>query len=136
MSINLKKYQNETILLISILLMLFAYIYKTGKIDSFEKNKMEVASSISTISKIASLKNLWGDKRLSSKVPKLKTLIKSSKVKSFSIKSKKLKAKFINLTIKELTILLQKISNIAVEIIAIDVKKDGDIYNMELKCKW
>jgi len=136
MNINLKKYQNEIILLTSIVLMLFAYIYKSGKIDSFEKGKIEVASSISTISQIASLKDLWGDKKLSAKVPKLKSLVNSSKVKLFSIKSKKLKAKFVDLTIKELTILLQKISNIAVEIISIDVKKNSETYNMELKCKW
>ncbi len=136
MNINLKKYQNEIILLISILFMLSAYIYKTGKINSFETGKIEVASSLSAVSKISSLKDLWGDKKLSTKVPKLKTIVNSSKVKSFSIKSKKLKARFINLTIVELTLLLQKISNIAVEITILDVKKNNDLYNMELKCKW
>ena len=136
MNINLKKYQNEIILLVSILFMLSAYIYKTDKINSFEIGKQEVALSLSSVSKISSLKDLWGDKKLSAKVPKLKMMINSSKVKSFSIKSKKLKARFINLTIKELSTLLQKISNIAVEITLIDVKKDNDLYNMELKCKW
>ena len=136
MNINLKKYQNEIILLVSILFMLSAYIYKTDKINSFEIGKQEVALSLSSVSKISSLKDLWGDKKLSAKVPKLKMMVNSSKVKSFSIKSKKLKARFINLTIKELSTLLQKISNIAVEITLIDVKKDNDLYNMELKCKW
>jgi hypothetical protein len=136
MNINLKKYQNEIILLVSILFMLSAYIYKTDKINSFEIGKKEVALSLSSVSKISSLKDLWGDKKLSAKVPKLKMMVNSSKVKSFSIKSKKLKARFINLTIKELSTLLQKISNIAVEITLIDVKKDNDLYNMELKCKW
>lgn len=136
MNVNLQKYQNEIILLISILFMLLAYIYKTNQVNNFESNKIEMISSISTISEIASLKELWGDKKLTSKVPKLKTIVSNSKVKLFSIKSKKLKANFINLTIAELSLLVQKISNMAVEITILDVQKNNDLYNMELKCKW
>ncbi|PTB83599.1 hypothetical protein C9926_02050, partial [Sulfurovum lithotrophicum] len=81
------------------------------------------------------LKKVWGDKKITKKVEKLKAIVPPSKVK-WSRKGKKLTASFQNLSASELNRIVIKVLNLAVEIQKLEVKKTGTTYQMELKCKW
>ncbi len=132
---NLKKYQNELIALLALLLMVTAFFYKNAQVSSGAKQASELKQSVNEFKEIVTLKRIWADKKISKKLDKLKELIPVSKVK-WSKKGKKLTATYTGLNASELNKLTTKIMNLAVQIQLLDIKKSGSSYTMEFKCKW
>ncbi len=132
---NLKRYQNELVVLLAFLLMLSAFLYKNGQISSQEEDAFIRKEEVSNLKEIIALKKVWADKKISKKVAQLKELIPASKV-TWSEKSKKVTAVYEGLTSKELNKLISKILNIAIVIRRLDIKKTGSTYHVEFKCKW
>jgi len=130
---ELKSYKNEIIVGVSLLLLLIAFVYKQGQVSGQTDNG--VNSSLQELKEVIALKKVWGDKKTTKKVDKLKTVVSNSKVK-WSRTSKKLSASFKNLSNQEFNKLITKIMNLAVEIQKLDVKKLGSSYHVEFKCKW
>ncbi|MEA3490661.1 MAG: hypothetical protein U9R27_02030 [Campylobacterota bacterium] len=133
---TLKRYQNELILSIVVILMILSYLYKNSAANSLDSAKAETTASAAQIGKIIVLKEQWGDPKLSQSIKKLKQNIAPSKIKQFSIKGKKLAASFQNLSDKEMNGVILKIKNIAVRIVILSVKRSDKGYQMEIKCKW
>ena len=131
--IQLKRYKNELIVGIAILLLLIALIYKQGVVSG--QADTSAGTSLQELKEVIALKKVWGDKKTTKKVDKLKTIVSPSKVK-WSKKSKKLTASFLNLSNQELNRVIVKIMNLAVEIQKLEVKKQGVAYQVEFKCKW
>jgi hypothetical protein len=52
------------------------------------------------------------------------------------LRGKKLKAKFVGLEEKEVSAVVLKIENLAVEIEKLLIERKNGKYNLELKCKW
>ena len=132
---NLKRYQNELIVLLALFLMFGAYLYKNGQISSQSKYANNTKQVINDFKEIVSLKKVWADKKTSKKVEKLKALIPEYKVK-WSNRSKKLTATYKGLTSAELNKLVTKILGLAVEIKKLEIQKIGSSYDVEFKCKW
>ena len=132
---NLKRYQNELIVLLALFLMFGAYLYKNGQISSQSEYANNTKQVINDFKEIISLKKVWADKKISKKVEKLKALIPESKVK-WSNKSKKLTATYKGLTSVELNKLVTKILGLAVEIKKLEIQKIASSYDVEFKCKW
>ncbi len=132
---NLKKYQNELIALLALLLMVTVFFYKNAQVSSGAKQASELKQSVNEFKEIVTLKRIWADKKISKKLDKLKELIPVSKVK-WSKKGKKLTATYTGLNASELNKLTTKIMNLAVQIQLLDIKKSGSSYTMEFKCKW
>ena len=132
---NLKRYQNELVVLLAFLLMLGAFLYKNGQISSQTEDAAATKQAVSDFKEIVTLKNIWADKKTSKKVEKLKDLIPASKV-TWSKRSKKVTAVYEGLTSKELNKLVTKILNLAVEIRQLEIQKTGSSYHVEFKCKW
>jgi len=132
---SLKRYQNELMVLLALLLMLGAFLYKSGQISSQVEAAVTTQQAISDFREIVALKKIWADKKTSKKVEKLKELIPASKVK-WSKKSKKVTAIYEGLSSKELNKLISKILSLAVEIRQLDITKTGSSYDVEFKCKW
>ena len=130
---QLKAYKNELIVGLAFLLLIIAFVYKQGKISG--QTDTYAATSLQELKEVIALKKIWGDKKTTKKVDKLKTIIAPSKVK-WSRKSKKLTASFSNLSNQELNRIIVKIMNLAVEIQRLEVKKQGASYHVEFKCKW
>jgi len=130
---QLKTYKNELIVGIALLLLLIALIYKQGVVSGQDDTRASTA--LQALKEVIALKKVWGDKKTTKKVDKLKTIVSSSKVK-WSKKSKKLTASFLNLSNQELNRVIVKIMNLAVEIQKLEVKKLGTSYQVEFKCKW
>jgi len=131
--IQLKRYKNELIVGIALLLLLIALIYKQGVVSG--QSDVSAGTSLQELKEVIALKKVWGDKKITKKVDKLKTIVSPSKVK-WSKKSKKLTASFLNLSNQELNRVIIKIMNLAVEIQKLEVKKLGASYHVEFKCKW
>ncbi len=130
---QLKAYKNEMIVGVAVLLLLISFIYKQGKVSS--RLDATTGTSVQELKEVIALKKVWGNKKTTKKVDKLKTLVPPSKLK-WSRKSKKLTASFNNLTHPELNRLVTKVMNLAVEIEKLEVKNMGGSYHVEFKCKW
>jgi hypothetical protein len=131
----LKKYQNELLVLLALLLMLGAYVYKNNQTTAGADQAVSMKASIGEIKEITGLKRVWVDKKISKKVDQLEKLLDASKVK-WSKKGKKLTANYSNLTPKELNQLTTKILNLAVQIDLLKIEKKQTAYDVEFKCKW
>jgi hypothetical protein len=131
--IQLKRYKNELIVGFALLLLLIALIYKQGVVSS--QADTSAGTSLQELKEVIALKKVWGDKKTTKKVDKLKTIVSPSKVK-WSKKSKKLTVSFLNLSNQELNRVIVKIMNLAVEIQKLEVKKLDASYQVEFKCKW
>ena len=133
----LQRYKNELILLIALLFALFTFIYKLSASDYVIENRATIQSTITEVNKITALKNQWGGKKLANKVKVLKTVVPTSKVASFKKKSKKLIASYKNLTGNELSKLTNKLINLPVQIVLLNITKSAkNQYTMEFTCKW
>ena len=131
-----KRYQNEAIVLLAFVLMTAGYLYKSSSANSLDRVKAEVALSATEIGEIIALKKQWGNEKLTGSVNKINLNIAPDKIKQFSIKSKKLQASYRGLSDKEMNGIIHKLGNIAVQVIKLGVKRQGDGYNMEITCKW
>ncbi len=130
-----KRYQNEVIVLVAFVLMTVGYLYKSSSANSLDRVKAEVALSASEVGEIIALKKQWGNEKLTESVNKMNLNIAPGKIKQFSIKSKKLQASYRGLSDKEMNGIILKLQNIAVQIIKLGVKRQGDNYNVELGVK-
>jgi len=136
MTMILKHYRNEMIVLLAFLLMLAALMYKNSSVGRLDRVNAEVKASMMQIGEIIALKKQWGDKGLTKKIEQIKKGIAPEKIKLFSIKGKKLLASFKGLNESEVNRIILKLENIAVQISKLSVKKEGQNYSMEIKCKW
>ena len=128
-----KAYKNEIIVGVACLLLLIAFVYKQGKVSG--QTDTSANTALQELKEVISLKKIWGDKKTTKKVDKLKAIVAPSKVK-WRKKSKKLTASFRNLNNQELNRVMVKMMNLAVEIQRLEVKKLGGSYQVEFKCKW
>jgi len=134
---TLQRYKNELILFGTILFALFSFLYRLSADTYVHENKTQMQKEISEVNSIVALKKQWGGKGLANRVKILKTLVSISKVKSFHKKSKKLVASYNGLTAKELNKLNNKLINIPVQIIQLNINQTAkNQYTMEFTCKW
>ncbi len=135
--LTLQRYKNELIILLALFFALFAFMYKLSANTYVEKNRADIQKQISEINTITSLKEQWGGKQLANKVKVLKTVVPSSKVISFKKNSKKLVASYQNLTGNELSKVTNKLINIPVQIVVLNITKSAkNQYTLEFTCKW
>jgi len=128
-------YRNELIVGVSLLFALVAFGYKMKQRSATVEVSQAMETEVATLREIGSLKKIWGDKRISEKLDRVRTLIPSSKVQ-WQKKGKKLTAVFSELKASEVNTLVTKFLNIAVQIESLKVKKRGENYSMEIRCKW
>jgi len=132
---QLKAYKNEILIGLALLLLLISLLYKQGKVSATNGDAGSSTSSLQELKEVIALKKVWGDKKITKKVEKLKNILSPSKIK-WSRKGKKLTASFKNMSAQELNRLVVKIMNLAVEIQKLEVHQSGTSYQVELKCKW
>ena len=130
-----KRYQNELMVLGAFLLMFGMHLYKQHTLSSQSGERSEVTQTIEEIREVAALKKVWADKKIGQKVVKLKTVVPSSKVK-WKQASRRVTAFYSDLKPSELNRLSSKILNTPVVIDKLDIKKTGESYSVEFKCKW
>ena len=130
-----KRYRNELIVILSLLLLLAALGYKRMAVSSSVENETNTKYAVREFQELISLKKRWADKQISKKVDKLQKVIPQTKVK-WQKKGKKLTASYKSLTSKELNKVITTILNIAVQIEFLEIKNNNSSYDVEFKCKW
>lgn len=129
-----KRYMNEIIVFMALLLLFGAYAYKQYQVREQEEQVTQVKRSLAELKEVVALKKIWGDK-VSKKVKSLQSAISVSKVK-WSNKQNKVTATYSNLSSNELNKLITKILNTPVVITLLDITTAGSNYNVEFKCEW
>ena len=132
---NFRRYQNELIAGIAFLVMLGAFLFKQGEISGKEERIKSLQNAVAEMKEVVALKEIWDDGELDKRVRELESAVPSSKVK-WNQKRKKVTASYQDLTISELNTLMKKILNLGVEMQLLDIKKEGELYHVELRCKW
>lgn len=134
---TLQRYRNEIILLVAVFFTLFTFFYKRSANSYVQENKATIQKQVSEITKISNYQKQWNGKKIPNKIKVLKSIVNASKVKIFQKKSKKLVASYINLTANELNKINNKVLNLPVQIINLQIKKQTkNKFTMELTCKW
>jgi len=132
---NIKRYMNELIVLLALLLLVGAYVYKHYQGTQQTEQVTKTKKTLNELKEVVALKKIWGDKKISKKVIALEKTIPASKVK-WSRKQNKVTASYKDLTPNELNQLITKVLNTPVSIVLLDVTKQASNYNVEFKCKW
>ncbi len=132
---NWKLYKNELIVVASLLLMLYALLYKNNQISSRTQEMLSTKHTVREFRELITLQKTWADKKVSKKVNKLEKIVPTSKVK-WSKKGKKLTASYKDLDPKELNKLIINILSMAVQIQELKINRNDSSYDVEFKCKW
>ncbi len=132
---NWKLYKNELIVVASLLLMLYALLYKNNQISSRTQEMLSTKHTVREFRELITLQKTWADKKVSKKVNKLEKIVPTSKVK-WSKKGKKLTASYKDLDPKELNRLIINILSMAVQIQELKINRNDSSYDVEFKCKW
>jgi hypothetical protein len=132
---NFKRYMNEILVGLALLLMIGAYVYKNMQVSNQTEQVTEVKRSLAELKEVVALSKIWGDKKISKKVDALQRAIPAAKVK-WTKKQTKVTANYSNLSSKELNTLTTKILNTPVVIRTLEILRSGEVYNVEFKCEW
>ena len=132
---NFKRYMNEILVGLALLLMIGAYVYKNIQVSNQTEQVTKVKRSLAELKEVVALSKIWGNKKLSKKVEVLQRAIPASKVQ-WTKKQNKVTANYSNLSSNELNTLTTKILNTPVVITLLDIVKSDETYNVEFKCKW
>jgi len=130
-----KRYQNEVMVLMSLLLLVIALLYKNIQVSNSVESRTVTKYAVREFKEIIAHKKQWDDKHIVKKLDKLKSTVPASKL-TWQKKGKTLKAQFRGLTSKELNKVVTTILNLAVQIQMLEVKENRSNYDVELKCKW
>ena len=130
-----KRYQNELIVALALLLLIMALVYKNVQVSSSTESLALSKQEVREFKELVILKKRWLDKRTSKKLDKLQKLVPSSRIK-WQKKGKKLTASFHGISSQELNKVITMILNLAVQIELLEIKNDQGSYNVEFKCKW
>ncbi len=134
----IRRYQNEIILALSLLLLLIAIMYRSYSHSTLiSKNRMAEEFSVK-IEDIATMKKLWQDtKNIPKKLEEIKGTLSPSQIEKFKIDKKKAEIILMNLTGSQLNKITGKqIASVPVQIDEMSIDRNGDNYRLELKCKW
>jgi len=132
---NIKRYINEIFVLLALIFMFVAYFYKHHQVSQQTIEVEQTKHTLSKLQEVVALKKIWAHKKITKKVTELKNIVSASKV-NWSQKQNKVTATYTKLSSTELNKLTTKILNTPVVIRLLDIKKIGETYTVEFKCKW
>jgi len=130
-----KRYQNELIVLFSIVLLLSGLLYKNKQNADSVENRTVTKYAVREFKQIIAHKKQWADKSIAKKLDKLKSVVPASKL-TWHKKAKTLNAQFKGLNSQELNKVVTTILNLAIQIQGLEVKENHSSYDVEFKCKW
>jgi hypothetical protein len=131
----LKEYQNELIIAVAAIFLLFGYSYKVKQEAKYHGQITKTQTSLKEIKHTAALKDIWDNKKTEDKLKRFKKLMPEDKTK-FTEAGKKVMAKYSGLNASELNRLVTSIARLAVEISKLDITKVDKSYDVEFEYKW
>jgi len=132
---SIRRYRYELIVALALLVAVVAFFYKQAQRSSIAEANRKMSKELAVFQETAGLKKIWADKEIGKRLDRLKGLVPQEKV-SWKKRGKKLTASFQNLKPSEVNTLVTKFLNIAVQVVSLKVRKEGERYRMEIQCKW
>ncbi len=132
----IRKYQNEWILLLALLVLLGGFLYQRGMRHKLEVSLLRSQNAARQITEAKVWQEVWSTKGLKTQVASLKETVPSGKVKTFEQVKKKLTADFVGLSGQELNELATRIATIPVRIQEFAVTRTGTKYDVRCTCTW
>jgi len=134
----LRRYQNEGIVLLALLLLIGAFLFKNYRQKALESRTEDTAALISQIEDIDTMQKLWQkNKTVPQQLERIREGLDQSKIHTFDIKKKKAHLVLEQLSGSQLNSIVGKqIASIPVQISEIMIERSGDHYRLELQCKW
>ena len=112
-----------------------AFVFKHTRHTQMAQKNQRMAQEVTVLHETASLKKIWGDKRIANKLESIHSALPASKV-TWKKRGRKLTATLVNLQPQEVNRIVSKILNVPIQIEQLKVLKEGDTYKVELRCKW
>jgi len=134
----LRRYQNEGMILLALLLLVAAMFYKGYRHTKLQTSSAEATEMVSKIEDIATMKKLWQkNSTVAQKLNAIKTYLPAIKIKTLQIEKKKAHVLLEGLNGNELNSVAGKyLASIPVQIVEMSIRRDGEYYRLELQCKW
>jgi len=133
----LLRYKNLLLVAMSLLFLIFSYIYKVSKSYQESNQKVELSKNISDFNKVVELQNIWKTKDMPTQVNALKSIVGVNKTKTVEIKDEKLKASFMMLNSNELNMIVDKLFNMPLKLEQLDIKQSGnEQFMLDVRASW
>jgi len=132
----IRKYQNELMVLIGVLLLLGGIGYQQGMIRRLDASLALSRSAAQEITETKTLQKVWGTKGIKGRIAALRRAVSPDKVKMFDQKKTKLNLHFADLTGAELNAVSTKIASLPVRIQEFAITRTGSQYEMRCTCAW
>ncbi len=134
----LRRYQNEGMILLALLLLIMAMLYKNYRHIKLQTSSVEATEMVAKIEDIATMKKLWQkNNTVSKKLNAIKAYLPKTKIKTLQIEKKKAHILLEGLNGNELNSVAGKyFASIPVQIVEMSIQRDGKHYRLELQCKW
>jgi len=134
----LRRYQNEGMILLALLLLIAAIFYKSYRQSMLQTSSVEATEMVSKIEDIATMKKLWQkNSAVAKKLNAIKTYLPATKIKTFQVGKKKAHLLLEGLNGNELNNVTGKyLASVPVQIVEMSIHRDGEYYRLELQCKW
>ncbi len=134
----LRRYQNEAMILLALLLLIGAVLFKSYRYKALESQGTEAAQLISQMEDIATMKKLWvKNKKIPQKLASIKSTLGNTKIKTFEVEKKKAHILLENLNGSQLNAIVGKqLASIPIQIVEMSIDRSGENYRLELRCKW
>jgi len=132
----IRKYQNELMVLIGVLLLLGGIGYQQGMIRRLDASLALSRSAAQEITETKTLQKVWGTKGIKGRIAALRRAVSPDKVKMFDQKKTKLNLHFADLTGAEINTVSTKIASLPVRIEEFAITRTGSQYEMRCTCAW
>jgi hypothetical protein len=133
---NRLKSSPEWMILVSLLLLLGAWGFKSYEAKRLERVRQESRETRLRIEETLALKKLWDTKGLEKKLEGVKSLIPAEGRKKFLKKKRSLEIRAEGLEGRKLNRLLGKLGALPLQFQSLAITRDKDRYTLECRCKW
>ncbi|MBD3794882.1 MAG: hypothetical protein IE878_01055 [Epsilonproteobacteria bacterium] len=131
------RYKNELLVLVSLLFLISAYLYKLTKTHQDSVERVELAKNIADFNRVVELQNSWKVQNMSQNVGILKSVVPTVKIQAVDIEGNKLKASYKMLNPNELNMVVDKIFNLPIQIQQFDVKESSkEQFMVDVRATW
>lgn len=126
----------EGMLLLALAIALGGFLFKIGQQNALEKAQVEMQRTAAEIQETQALKKLWDSRKVAKRLGKLKGMLAGKTLERFELKRNRLKVKAKGLEGRTLNRFLGKIGALPVQIVSLEIARNGEKYGLECQCKW
>ncbi len=132
----MRRYQNEWILLIALLVFIGGVAYRYTMQTRLERTVAQVSKTRQQVQDIQTLKKVWSTQGLKEKVAQLRSTVPAKHVHDFLQKKQELSAEWRSLNGQQLNALTTRIASLPLRLQEMTIERDGENYTVRCRCTW